>query len=124
MNRVNVYTTENELKEIAQKTDCAVVLVGHMNKNSSGKLNYKNSGSIDISTAARSVLVAGRLSKSSEIKVLALLKKNNLVPKGKSITFKIENRMVKSTVPVRSLKKNGIWYWEMNGKEVGNHAEQ
>lgn len=81
MNRVNVYTTENELKEIAQKTDCAVVLVGHMNKNSSGKLNYKNLGSIDISVAARSVLVAGRLSKSSEIKVLALLKKTILYQK-------------------------------------------
>ena len=33
-------------------------------------------------------------------------------------------KTVKSTMPVRLLKKNGIWYWEMNGKEVGNHAEQ
>lgn len=187
MNRANVIRPRmNKLKEIAQKTGCAVVLVGHMNKNSTGKSNYRNLGSIDISAAARSVLVVGRLSKSSEIKVLAQLK-NNLAPKGKSITFKIENRTVrwisecsltaddllscslsgggykrtvaenlihlsledgmktaksifdkaqeqgisirtlktvKSTMPVRSLKKNGIWYWEMNSQEVGNNAEQ
>ena len=33
-------------------------------------------------------------------------------------------KTVKSTMPVRSLKKNGIWYWEMNSNEVGSNAEQ
>lgn len=28
-------------------------------------------------------------------------------------------KTVKSTMPVRALKKNGTWYWEMNSKEVG-----
>lgn len=38
--------------------------------------------------------MVGRLSKSSEIKILSQLK-NNLAPRGKSITFQIENRTVK-----------------------------
>lgn len=45
-----------------------------MNKNSAGKANYRNLGSIDISAAARSVWVVGKLNKLSEIKVLAQLK--------------------------------------------------
>lgn len=95
MDRANIIRPRmNKLKEIAQSTGCAVVLVGHMNKNSSGKANYRNLGSIDIFAAARSVLVIGKLSKLSEIKVLAQLK-NNLAPNGTSITFKIENGTVK-----------------------------
>lgn len=33
-------------------------------------------------------------------------------------------KTVKSTMPVRSTKKTRIWYWEINCKEVSNHAEQ
>lgn len=33
-------------------------------------------------------------------------------------------KTVKSTMPVRSTKKIRIWYWEINCKEVSNHAEQ
>ena len=33
-------------------------------------------------------------------------------------------KTVKSTMPVQSIKKNGIWYWEMNSNEVGSNAEQ
>ncbi len=33
-------------------------------------------------------------------------------------------KTIKSTMPVRSLKKNVIWYWEMNNKEVGSNAGQ
>ena len=42
MNRANVIRPRmNKLKEIAQSTGCAIVLVGHMKKNYSGKSNYK-----------------------------------------------------------------------------------
>lgn len=33
-------------------------------------------------------------------------------------------KSVKSSMSVSSIKKNGIWYWEMNNKEVKNNAEQ
>ena len=47
MNRANVIRPRlNHLKELAEKTGCAVLLVGHLNKNSSGKANYRGLGSI------------------------------------------------------------------------------
>lgn len=77
MNQANVIRPRmNKLKEIAQSTGCAIILVGHMNKFYSGKANYGNLGSIDISAAARSVLLVGRLNRSSEIKVLAQQKQS------------------------------------------------
>lgn len=90
MNRANsIRPKMNKLKETAEKTGCAIVLIGHMNKNSGGKANYRGLGSIDISAAARSVLVVGKMEKNSDVKVLAQLK-NNLAPKGKSLSFVIK----------------------------------
>lgn len=95
MNRANVIRPRmTKLKETAEKTGCAIVLVGHMNKNSAGKASYRSLGSIDISAAARSVLVVGKADKTSDIRVLAQLK-NNLAPKGKSISFEIKDGVLK-----------------------------
>ena len=91
MNRANVIRPRmTKLKETAEKTGCAIVLIGHMNKNSGGKANYRNLGSIDISAAARSVLLVAKQNKESEIKVLAQLK-NNLAPLGKSLSFRVKD---------------------------------
>lgn len=90
MNRANVIRPRmTKLKETAEKTGCAIVLIGHMNKNSGGKANYRNLGSIDISAAARSVLLVAKQNKASEVKVLAQLK-NNLAPLGKSLSFRFK----------------------------------
>lgn len=64
----------NNIKRNGAVNRIAIILDGHMNKNSAGKANYRNLGSIDISAAARSVWVVGKLNKLSEIKVLAQLK--------------------------------------------------
>ena len=94
MNRANVIRPRlNHLKELAEKTGCAVLLVGHLNKNSSGKANYRGLGSIDISAAARSVLVVGRLTDNPDIRILAQ-QKNNLGPIGKSLTFTLNDGKV------------------------------
>ena len=87
MNRANVVRPRmNKLKEIAESTGCAILLVGHLNKNASGKANYRGLGSIDFSAAARSVLVIGRPSNNPQIRVVAQ-QKNNLGPIGHSIAF-------------------------------------
>lgn len=53
MNRANaVRPRMNKLKEIAENTGCAIILVGHLNKNSGGKASYRGLGSIDFSAAA------------------------------------------------------------------------
>ena len=90
MNRANVIRPRmTRLKETAERTGCAIILIGHMNKNSGGKSNYRGLGSIDISAAARSVLLVGKMSKDSDIKVLAQ-QKNNLAPIGPSLLFRIK----------------------------------
>lgn len=94
MNRANsIRPKMNKLKDVAEKTGCAIVLVGHMNKNSSGKANYRGLGSIDISAAARSVLVVGKMGKNSDLRVFAHLK-SNLAPRGKSLSFLIKNDVI------------------------------
>lgn len=81
------------LSEIAKRTGCAIVLIGHLNKSSGNKANYRGLGSIDILAAARSVLLVGRTSGSNSIKVVAQ-QKNNLAPLGKSIAFQLQNGKV------------------------------
>ena len=45
---------------MAERTGCAVILIGHMNKAQGLKSGYRGLGSIDFRAAARSVVVVGR----------------------------------------------------------------
>ena len=54
---------------LSEKYHCAVILIGHMNKNSNGKSSYRGLGSIDFQAAARSVLIVGRVKDEPEVKV-------------------------------------------------------
>ena len=57
---------------LAEKYHCAIILIGHMNKNSNGKSSYRGLGSIDFQAAARSVLIVGRIKDEPEIRVVCL----------------------------------------------------
>ena len=48
------------LAQAAQRYNCAVVLIGHMNKKAGDKSMYRGLGSIDLAAAARSVLLMAR----------------------------------------------------------------
>lgn len=72
---------------IAEKTGCAVIVVGHLNKSVS-KSQYRGLGSIDIYAAARSVLTVGRIKGNQHQRAFAQ-GKNNLAPEGKSISFEL-----------------------------------
>lgn len=74
---------------LAEKYHCAIILIGHMNKNSSGKSSYRGLGSIDFQAAARSVLVVGRVKNEPEIRVVCHVK-SSLAPEGKSIAFRLD----------------------------------
>ena len=94
MNRANsVRPRMNRLKEIAESTGCAVVLIGHLNKNAGGKANYRGLGSIDFSAAARSILVIGKPADHPELRVMAQ-QKSNLGPIGQSLAFSLNNGKV------------------------------
>lgn len=72
---------------VAERTGCAIVIIGHMNKGG-GKSGYRGLGSIDITAAARSVLVIGKSPQDPHIRVVAH-SKSNLAPQGASIAFEI-----------------------------------
>ena len=74
---------------LAEKYHCAIILIGHRNKNSNGKSSYRGLGSIDFQAAARSVLIVGRIKDEPEIRVVCHVK-SSLAPEGKSIAFRLD----------------------------------
>ena len=74
---------------LAEKYHCAIILIGHMNKNSNGKSSYRGLGSIDFQAAARSVLIVGRIKDEPEIRVVCHVK-SSLAPEGKTIAFRLD----------------------------------
>ena len=74
---------------LAEKYQCAIILIGHMNKNSNGKSSYRGLGSIDFQAAARSVLIVGRVKDEPEIRVICHVK-SSLAPEGDAIAFRLD----------------------------------
>ena len=74
---------------LAEKYHCAIILIGHMNKNSNGKSSYRGLGSIDFQAAARSVLIVGRLKDEPATRVMCHVK-SSLAPEGKSVAFRLD----------------------------------
>ena len=61
MNRANeARDMTKKLGALAEKTKCAIILIGHMNKASGNKAAYRGMGSIDFFAVARSVLLVGQ----------------------------------------------------------------
>lgn len=77
-----------QLAAVAERTGCAIVMVGHMNKASGSKSIYRGLGSIDITAVARSVLLVGRIKNDASVRVMAQVK-NSLAKEGKPIAFEI-----------------------------------
>ena len=80
---------------IAEKHNCAIILIGHMNKASGSKSTYRGLGSIDIQATASSVLLVARLRDKPNIRIMAH-DKSSLAPAGDAIGFEMteDNGMV------------------------------
>ena len=74
----------------ASQYECAIVLVGHLNKKSSSKELYRGLGSIDVAAAARSVLQIDVDEENDNVRILRHVK-SSLAPKGKDKYFEITN---------------------------------
>ena len=74
----------------ASMYDCAVVLVGHLNKKQSSKELYRSLGSIDLVAAARSVLHVERMPNDDDVSVIHHVK-SSLAPKGRELFFTIDS---------------------------------
>lgn len=89
MNRANeIREVMKSVGQVAQRTGCAVVLVGHLNKAAGLSSTYRGLGSIDFRAAARSVLVVGRLRKNKTVRIV-VHDKSSLAPEGKSLAFQL-----------------------------------
>lgn len=89
MNRTDgIRPIMKRLGTIAERTGCAIVIIGHMNKASGSKGIYRGLGSIDITAVARSVLIVGKIKNDPSIRVMAQLK-NSLAEEGTPIAFEI-----------------------------------
>ena len=87
MNRANeARDMTKRLGQVAERTGCAIVLIGHMNKNAGGKVAYRGMGSIDFFAVARSVLLVGRV-KGQENRRAMIQIKNNLAERGHAKSF-------------------------------------
>ena len=90
MHRANeIRPLMKRMAALAENYHCAIILIGHMNKNSNGKSSYRGLGSIDFQAAARSVLIVGRLKDEPETRVMCHVK-SSLAPEGKSVAFRLD----------------------------------
>lgn len=91
MHRANeIRPIMHDLSNVAERTNCAIILIGHMNKDSKNpKGIYKGLGSIDIVASARSVLLLGRDPKNEYIRAIVPIK-SSLAPEGKSVAFELK----------------------------------
>ena len=89
MHRANeIRPVMKHLAEVAQRQQCAVVLIGHLNKAMGMKSSYRGLGSIDIPASARSVLLVGRIKDNPTVRVMAQVK-SSLAPEGEPIAFEL-----------------------------------
>ena len=92
MNRANeARDMTKKMGALAEKYQCAILLIGHMNKASGNKAAYRGMGSIDFFAVARSVLLVGRVEGEPNIRALVQIK-NNLAQFGHPKAFELMER--------------------------------
>ena len=80
-----------KLAVIAAKYQCAIVLIGHMNKTTSAKNMYRGLGSIDINAIARSVLMIVRDQYTPQSRYMIQIK-SSLAPEGEGVAFRLDKQ--------------------------------
>ena len=89
MNRANeVRPIFMRLGQVAQRTGCAILLIGHLNKAAGMQSLQRGLGSIDIAAAVRSVLFIGKLKHDPTMRILTH-EKSSLAPPGASLAFSL-----------------------------------
>lgn len=146
MHRANeIRPIMKRLALLAERTGCAVILIGHMNKMGGAKSAYRGLGSIDIRAAVRSVLVVGRVKDEPTLRIVAH-DKSNLAPEGKSIAFELapdtgfawkgycettvdellcgNGSLISKTAQAEKLLKDLLSEGEMLSEEITNQAKE
>ena len=89
MNRANeVRPIFMRLGQVAQRTGCAILLIGHLNKAAGMQSLQRGLGSIDIAAAVRSVMFIGKLKHDPTMRI-STHEKSSLAPPGASLAFSL-----------------------------------
>ena len=89
MNRANeVRPIFMRLGQVEQRTGCAILLIGHLNKAAGMQSLQRGLGSIDIAAAVRSVMFIGKLKHDPTMRILTH-EKSSLAPPGASLAFSL-----------------------------------
>ena len=133
MNRANeARDMTKKLAALAEKYQCAIVLVGHMNKAAGNKAAYRGMGSIDFFAVARSVLLVGRIEGEEKLRAVVQIK-NNLAAFGHPKAFALSEDgfhwlgdyeitadevlggiAPKANKTEQAKRINNMWYWELD----------
>ena len=91
MNRANeIRPLFRHLSMIAERTGCAIVLIGHLNKSSGSQSDYRSLGSIDIAAAVRSILFVEKVEKEKEQDIRVVYQqKDSLAKKENPVAFSL-----------------------------------
>ena len=89
MNRANeVRPIFRRLADVTQATNCAIVMIGHLNKAAGSQSTYRGLGSIDITAVVRSLLSIGKVRTDPTTRVI-VHEKSSLAPPGQSLAFSL-----------------------------------
>lgn len=89
MNRANeVRPIFRRLADVAEATNCAIVMIGHLNKAAGSQSTYRGLGSIDITAVVRSLLFIGKVRTDPTTRVI-VHEKSSLAPPGQSLAFSL-----------------------------------
>lgn len=92
LNAIKMRYMMRELANMAAKYNCAVLLVGHLNKATGGKNLYRGLGSIDIAAVARSILMIEHDMHNPEIRYMFSVK-SSLAPISTAISFVLDSQI-------------------------------
>lgn len=93
MNRANeIRPLFRNLSNIAERTGCAIVLIGHLNKAPGVQSDYRTLGSVDIAAAVRSILFVEKVEKekNQDIRVV-YQQKDSLEKKENPVAFSLSD---------------------------------
>jgi hypothetical protein len=79
------------LARLAERYECAVLMLRHLSKGAGGKGIYRGLGSIDFVAAARSELLAGQLPDDPQVRAICH-QKNSVGRQGRSIGYAIDSQ--------------------------------
>lgn len=84
----NIRRIMNRLCKWAGFYNCAVLIIGHLNKNEGANDLYRGLGSIDVTASARSVLQLEQYPEDPDVRVIRQVK-SSLARKGDNVLFRI-----------------------------------